>query len=152
MDFGGQWDDQLPFVEFAYSNNYHFRIGMTPYEALYGRKYRSPCKSYADPKREDVKFIVRDYVFLKVSTMKGVMRLKKKGKSVPQYVGPLEIKGKIGVVAYRLELPSEFSYLVFHISMLRKYISDPSQILQLEPVEINENLFYEEQPVAIMDH
>ncbi len=42
LDFGGQWDDQLPLVEFAYNNNYHSSIGMTPYKPLYGRKCRSP--------------------------------------------------------------------------------------------------------------
>jgi len=42
LDFRGQWDDQLPLVEFAYNNNYHSSIGMAPYEALYGRKCRSP--------------------------------------------------------------------------------------------------------------
>ena len=42
MDLGGSWDDHLPLVEFAYNNSYHNSIEMTPYEALYGRKYRSP--------------------------------------------------------------------------------------------------------------
>ncbi len=42
LDFRGQWDDQLPLVEFAYNNSYHFSIGMAPYEVLYGRKSRSP--------------------------------------------------------------------------------------------------------------
>ena len=42
MDFGGGWEKYLPLVEFAYNNSYHSTIGMAPYEALYGRKYRSP--------------------------------------------------------------------------------------------------------------
>ncbi len=42
LDFGGQWDDQLPLIEFAYNNSYHSNIGMAPYEGLYGRKCRSP--------------------------------------------------------------------------------------------------------------
>ena len=42
MDLGGSWDDHLPFVEFAYNNSYHSSIEMAPYEALYGRKCRSP--------------------------------------------------------------------------------------------------------------
>ena len=42
LDFRGSWEDQLPLIEFAYNNSYHATIGMPPYEALYGRKCRSP--------------------------------------------------------------------------------------------------------------
>src|SRR5688500_3366632 len=41
-DFGARWDQHLPLAEFAYNNNYHSSIGMAPYEALYGRRCRSP--------------------------------------------------------------------------------------------------------------
>ena len=42
IDFKGNWDDHLPQIEFAYNNSYHASIGMPPYEALYGRRCRSP--------------------------------------------------------------------------------------------------------------
>ena len=42
LDFGGKWDRHLPLVEFTYNNSYQVTIGMPPYEALYGRKCRSP--------------------------------------------------------------------------------------------------------------
>ena len=42
LEFKGNWDQHLPLVEFAYNNSYHSSIGMPPYEALYGRKCRSP--------------------------------------------------------------------------------------------------------------
>ncbi|KAI3499624.1 hypothetical protein L1887_35428 [Cichorium endivia] len=42
IDFGGRWDDHLPLVEFSYNNSYHSSIGMPPFEALYGRKCRTP--------------------------------------------------------------------------------------------------------------
>ena len=94
-----------------------------------------------------------DLVFLKVSPMKGVMRFGKKGKLAPRYIGPFEIKSKVGEVAYRLVLPPELSRIhpVFHVSMLRKYIPDPSHVLQPQAVEISEDLTYEEYPVAIVD-
>ena len=77
-------------------------------------------------------FQVGDYVFLKVSPMKGVMRFDKKEKLIPRYIGPFEILERVGMVAYRLTLPPSLSqvHLVFHISMLRKYISDSSYVLQ----------------------
>ena len=66
-------------------------------------------KSYADPKRRDVEFQVGDYVFLKVSPMKGVMRFRKKGKLAPRYIGPFEILERISMVAYQLALPLNMS-------------------------------------------
>ena len=42
IEFQGNWDDHLPLIEFAYNNSYHSSIGMAPYEALHGRKSRSP--------------------------------------------------------------------------------------------------------------
>ena len=42
LDFSGSWDRYIPLMEFAYNNSYRSSIGMTPYEALYGRRYRTP--------------------------------------------------------------------------------------------------------------
>ena len=88
-------------------------------------------KRYADPKRRDVEFQVGDHVFRKVSPMKGRVRFGKKGKLAPRYIGPFEILERIGLVTYRLALSPDISQVhpVFHISMLRKYISDPSYVL-----------------------
>ena len=98
-------------------------------------------KSYTDPKRKDVSFSTGDLVFLKVSPMKGVMRFGKKGKLAPRYIGPFEIKSRVGEVAYRLVLPPELSRIhpVFHVSMLRKYIPDPSHVIHPQAVEICED-------------
>ena len=98
-------------------------------------------------------FSSKDLVFFKVSPMKGVMRFGKKGKLALRYIGPFEIKSRVGEVAYRLVLPPELSRIhpVFHVSILRKYISDHSHVLQPQTVEISEDLTYEEYPVAIVD-
>ena len=189
VDFKGAWSMKLPLIEFSYNNSYQASIGMAPYEALYGRKCRSPVhwydtrekqlhktefiqeaietvqkirrrletaqsrqKSYADKRRRPLEFSVGDSVFLKVAPMKGVMRFGKKGKLSPRYIGPFEIIERIGKVAYRLALPPELAsvHSVFHVAMLRKYISDPSHVLQHEPIQIHEDLSYEEQPVQIL--
>ena len=42
INFGGSWDTYLPLVEFSYNNSYHTSIHCAPFEALYGRKCRSP--------------------------------------------------------------------------------------------------------------
>ena len=110
-------------------------------------------KESADPKRKDVSFFVGDLMFLKVSPIKGVMRFGKKGKLAPRYIGPFEILSRVGEVAYKLVLPPELSRIhpVFHMSILRKYISDPSHVLQPQTVELSEDLMYEENPVVIVD-
>ena len=72
------------------------------------------------------------------------MRFGKKGKLSPRYVGPLEIIERIGKVAYRLALPPTLSTLhdVFHMSMLKKYLHDPSYILSYESLDVNPKLTY----------
>ena len=88
-----------------------------PYSVLYAmekvqlirdrlKTTQSRQKSYADVKRRELEFQVDDWVFLKVSPMKGVIRFGKKGKLSPTYVGPYEILQRIGKVAYELELPA----------------------------------------------
>ncbi|WMV37389.1 hypothetical protein MTR67_030774 [Solanum verrucosum] len=85
--------------------------------------------------------------------MKGVMRFGKKGKLSPRYIGPYRIAKRIGNVTYELKLPQELAVVhpVFHISMLKKYMRDPSLIIPTENVGIKDNLSYEEIPVQILD-
>ncbi|KAA0042183.1 retrotransposon protein, putative, Ty3-gypsy subclass [Cucumis melo var. makuwa] len=155
----GHEDSHLHLMEFASNNSYQATIGMAPFEALYGRCCRSPVcwgesrqKSYTDKRRKDLEFHVGDMVFLKVAPMKGVLRFEKKGKLSPRFVGRFEILERIGPVAYHLVLPPAFSAVhdVFHVSMLRKYVSDLTHVVDLEPLQINENLSYEKQPVEIL--
>ncbi|KAL0536908.1 hypothetical protein IC582_025871 [Cucumis melo] len=113
---------------------------------------QSRQKSYADMRRKDLGFDVGDKVFLKVASMKGVLRFERRGKLSPRFVGPFEILERIGPVAYRLALPPSLSAVhdVFHVSMLRKYVSDPSHVVDYEPLEIDENLSYTEQPIEVL--
>ncbi|KAL0560548.1 hypothetical protein IC582_000953 [Cucumis melo] len=113
---------------------------------------QSRQKSYADVRRKDLEFEVGDMVFLKVAPMKGVLRFAKKGKLSPRFVGPFEILERIGPVAYRLALPPSLAAVhdVFHISMLRKYVADPTHVVDFEPLQFSENLSYEEQPVEVL--
>jgi hypothetical protein len=85
--------------------------------------------------------------------MKGVMRFGRRGKLSLRYVGPFEILEKIGAVAYRLALPPNLSrfHNVFHISMLRKYVPDPTHVLESEPLQVQANMTYEETSTRILD-
>ncbi|XP_057495665.1 uncharacterized protein LOC130780661 [Actinidia eriantha] len=135
---------------------------MAPFETLYGRKYRSPScwTEVGDAKltgpdivQETSKKNQSDWAFLKVSPMKGVVRFRKRGKLNPRYVGSFKILEKIGPIAYRLALTAELANVhdVFHVSMLRRYVADPTHVLERPPIELEKNLQYEERPVRIMD-
>ncbi|KAM6552778.1 hypothetical protein CsatB_013540 [Cannabis sativa] len=92
-------------------------------------------------------------VFLRISPMKGIKRFGKKGKLSPRFIGPFEILERIGQVAYRLTMPPALAAVhnVFHVSMLRKYVSHSSHVLSYEALELQPDLSYEEQPVQILD-
>ncbi|KAL0541655.1 hypothetical protein IC582_021709 [Cucumis melo] len=113
---------------------------------------QSRQKSYADVRRKDLEFEVGDKVFLKVAHIRGVLRFERRGKLSPRFVGSFEILERIGPVAYRLALPPSLLTVhdVFHVSMLRKYVADPSHVVDYEPLEIDENLSYTEQPVEVL--
>ncbi|KAL4388700.1 hypothetical protein GQ457_09G027640 [Hibiscus cannabinus] len=109
-------------------------------------------KSYVDLKCREIEYVVGDRVFLKVSPWKKVMRFGRKGKLSPRYIGSYEIVERVGSVAYRLLLPPELERIhdVFHVSMLRKYRSDPSHVMPVEEIELNPDLSYDEEPVEIL--
>ncbi|KAJ9565224.1 hypothetical protein OSB04_001190 [Centaurea solstitialis] len=173
IDFGGNWDTHLPLVEFAYNNSFHSSIGMAPFEALYGRKCRTPTcwleagekqfagpeiiqetadkvkgirerlkaaqdrqKSYADKKRRPIDFQVGKRVMLKVSPWKGIIRFGKRGKLSPRFLGPFTILEKVGLQAYRLELPSEMDGIhpTFHVCYLRKCLAEEESVIPLSEI------------------
>ncbi|KAA3470061.1 DNA/RNA polymerases superfamily protein [Gossypium australe] len=155
LEFESTWERNMPLIIFAYNNSFHSSIKMAPYEDLYGRKCKIPLywtklsdnkihgvdliketeqkvkvihdslkaasdrqKSYADLKWKDIEFEIGDKVFLKVSP---------EGKLSPRFIGLYEIIERIGSVAYRLMLPPKLEKIhnVFHVSMLRRYRSNP---------------------------
>ncbi|GJZ65795.1 putative reverse transcriptase domain-containing protein [Tanacetum coccineum] len=190
LDFEGSWDVHLLLVEFSYNNSYHSSVRCAPFEALYGRKCRSPImwaevgegqligpelvqettekisqikdrlkaardrqKSYADKRKKPLEFSVGDYVLLKVSPWKGVVRFGKKGKLAPRFVGPFEIIEKEGLVAYRLDLPEELIGVhdTFHLSNLKKCLADPTLQVPLDEIRVDAKLNFVEEPVEILE-
>ncbi|GJU80884.1 hypothetical protein Tco_1283249 [Tanacetum coccineum] len=114
---------------------------------------RSRQKSYADVRRKPLEFEVGDKVMLKVSPWKGVVRFGKRGKLSPRYIGPFKILSRVGPVAYKLELPRELQGIhnTFHVSNLKKCLSDEDLIIPLDEVRIDEKLHFIEEPIEIMD-
>ncbi|KAA3473672.1 DNA/RNA polymerases superfamily protein [Gossypium australe] len=110
-------------------------------------------KSYANLKRREIEYAVGDLVFPKVSPWKKVLRFGRKGKLSPRFIGPYRVLKRIGPVAYQLELPSKLNQIhdVFHVSMLRRYHSDPSHTVSVEEIKVRPDLTFEEEPVQIID-
>ncbi|GJS23214.1 putative reverse transcriptase domain-containing protein [Tanacetum coccineum] len=114
---------------------------------------RDRQKSYADVRRKPLEFQVRDKVILKVSPWKRVIRFGKQGKVNPRYIGPFKIITKVGTVAYQLELLEQVSrvHSMFHVSNLKKCLSDETLAIPLDEIQIDEKLHFIEEPVEIMD-
>ena len=190
LDHKGSWEEHLPLVEFAYKNSYQVSIQMAPYEALYGRPYRSLIcwtevgessvtgldlirdtsqkvslirqhllmaqsrqKSYVDVRRRPLEFEVENHIFLKVMPKTVVVRFGKRGKLSSRFIGPFEILERVGTVAYQLALPPSMSVVheVFHVSMLRRYTSDPNHVVDWGEIEVDTDGTFEEGPVCIMN-
>ncbi|XP_043725666.1 uncharacterized protein LOC122672235 [Telopea speciosissima] len=92
-------------------------------------------------------------VFLRVAPMKGLMRFGKKEKLSPRYIGPFEILEQVGNLAYRLALPPAMKniHYTFHVSLMKKYVHDPSHALNYEPLDLKVDMTYEEKPIRILD-
>ena len=82
-----------------------------------------------------------------------MIRVGKRGKRNPRYIGPFEILARIGPVAYKLHLPTELNniHLEFHVTNLKKCLSDEPLIIPLEEIAINENLMFIENSIEIMN-
>ncbi|GJZ19185.1 putative reverse transcriptase domain-containing protein [Tanacetum coccineum] len=150
IDFGGSWDVHLPLAEFSYNNSYHSSIRCAPFEALYGRKCRSPVllaeigeSSLIGPE-------------LVQETTDKVVLIKEKlkaGKLAPWYVRLFEILKRVSLVAYRLRLPKELSGVhdTFHVSNLKKCLADASLHVPLDEIKVDKTLHFVEEPVEIID-
>jgi hypothetical protein len=114
---------------------------------------QSRQKSYGDHRRRKLSFKVDDFVYLKVSPMRGLRRFKIRGKLAQRYIGPFKILEQRGKVAYQLELPPQLSDVhdVFHVSQLRKCLRVSEEQMPLEELTIDEDLTYQEYPVKILD-
>jgi hypothetical protein len=114
---------------------------------------QSRQQSYADTRRRELSFEVGDYVYLKVSPIRGTKRFGVKGKLAPRYIGPYQIQARLGEVAYQLSLLENLSAVhdVFHVSKLKKCLRVPEEHLPADDHEVQEDLTYIEKPTQILE-
>ncbi|XP_050914676.1 uncharacterized protein LOC127129563 [Lathyrus oleraceus] len=114
---------------------------------------QSRHKSFHDKKRKALEFKEGDHVFLRITPIIGVGRALKSRKLMPFFVGSYHIMQRIREVAYWIPLPSPLVNLhdVFHVSQLKRYILDPSHVIQVDDVQVRDNLTIETSPIHIGD-
>jgi hypothetical protein len=114
---------------------------------------QSRQKNHADNRRRELIFKVGDFIYLKVSPMRGMKRFRVKEKLCPCYIGQFKILERKGEVEYQLELPDSLSNVhdVFHVSQLKKCLRVPEEQLPMEELNINKDLTYSEYPIRILE-
>ncbi|GJR09769.1 putative reverse transcriptase domain-containing protein [Tanacetum coccineum] len=148
IDFRNGWETHLPFVEFSYNNSYHASIKAAPFEALYGRKCRSPiCWA----KVGDVQLTGPEIIN---ETTKKIVQIRQclqaKRDRQRSYANILK---RVGPVAYKLELPEELRNVhnTFYVSNLKKCLSDESLVIPMKELQLDDKLNFVEEPVEIID-
>ncbi|GKA33970.1 putative reverse transcriptase domain-containing protein [Tanacetum coccineum] len=161
LDFGKGCDRHLPLVEFSYNNSYHTSIKAVPFEALYGRKCRSPiCWAEVGDSQltgpEIIHKTTEKIVQIKSRIQAARDRQKSyanvRRKTLEFQVGD-KIIAKVGTVAYRLELPEKLSrvHSTFHVSKLKKCLADEPLAIPLDEIQVDDKFKFIEEPVEIMD-
>ncbi|GJV61047.1 putative reverse transcriptase domain-containing protein [Tanacetum coccineum] len=162
IDFGSGWDKHLPLAEFSYNNSYHASIKAAPFEALYGRKCRSPvCWSEVGDAQLTTELNSRlrqRYCARNKNRLLGVHVSRQKSYVIETETFEFEVaihdSIRVGSpMAYKLELPRELQGIhnTFHVSNLKKCLSDEELIIPLDEVRIDEKLHFIEEPIEIMD-
>ncbi|GJY67354.1 putative reverse transcriptase domain-containing protein, partial [Tanacetum coccineum] len=168
IEFGGNWDTHSPLAKFSYNNSYHSSIRCTPFEALYGRKCKSPVlwTEIEESSLIGLELVqeTTDKVVLIKEKLKAARDRQKsyadnrrkplefEGKLAPRYVGLFEILERVGPVAYRLRLPEELSGVhdTFHVSNLKKCLADARLHVPLDEIRVDKTICFIDEPVEIM--
>ncbi|GJR86689.1 putative reverse transcriptase domain-containing protein [Tanacetum coccineum] len=167
IDFGKGWVNHLPLVEFSYNNSYHASIKAAPFEALYGRKCRSPvCWTEVGEAQILGPELIQETTEKIIQIKQRMQAARDRQKSYAdlkhnrwnsnsgiKYVGPFKVLEKVGEVAYKLELPEELSRVhnTFHVSNLKKCYADEPLAVLLDGLHVDDKLQFVEEPVEIMD-
>ncbi|GJY76768.1 putative reverse transcriptase domain-containing protein [Tanacetum coccineum] len=135
IDFGSGWDKHLPLAEFSYNNSYHASIKAAPFEALYGRKCRSPvCWSEVGDAQLTGPEMIRETIEMIMQIKNRLLAARSRQKSYTDVrCKPLEFEvgGKV----------------MLKVSPWK----DEDLIIPFDEVRIDEKLHFIEEPIEIMD-
>ncbi|GKE69034.1 putative reverse transcriptase domain-containing protein [Tanacetum coccineum] len=146
IDFGKGWEKYLPLIEFCYNNSYHASITATPFEALYGRKCRSPiCWAKVGDIQLTGPEIIHETTEKIVQIRQRLQAARDRQRSYTNV--------RVSPVAYKLELPEELRNVhnTFYVSNIKKSLSDESLVIPMKELRLDDKLNFVEEPVEIMD-
>ncbi|GJR47279.1 putative reverse transcriptase domain-containing protein [Tanacetum coccineum] len=163
IDFGKRWERHLPLCRSPVCWAKVGDVQLTGREIILEttekivliqqrlQAARDPQRSYANIRRKPLEFQVGDRVMLRRKPLE--FQVGKRGNLNPRYIGPFKILKRVGPMAYKLELPQELRnvYNTFHISNLKKCLSDESLIIPMKEPQLDDKLNFVEEPVEIMD-
>ncbi|GKD32019.1 putative reverse transcriptase domain-containing protein [Tanacetum coccineum] len=157
IDFGKGWVKHLPLAEFSYNNSYHASIKAAPYEALYGRKCRSPiCWAEVGEAQLTGPELIQETtekIALIRQRMQAAQDRQKSYADWKRKPMEFEVLAKVRKVFYKLELPQELIrvHLTFHVSNLKKCYADELLVMPLEEIHVDNKLQFIEEPIEIME-
>ncbi|GJY52590.1 putative reverse transcriptase domain-containing protein [Tanacetum coccineum] len=144
-------------MNFSYNNSYHASIKAAPFEALYGRKCQSPvCWAEVGDAQLTGLELIHETTKKIVQIKQRIQAARDRQKSYADVRRkPLEFQvlAKVGTVTYRLKLPQQLSrvHSTFHVSNLKKCLSDEPLAVLLDEIHIDYKLRFVEEPMEIMD-
>ncbi|GKC09336.1 putative reverse transcriptase domain-containing protein [Tanacetum coccineum] len=148
MDFGKGWDRHIPLIEFSYNNNYHTSIKAAPFEALYGRKCRLPiCWAEVGDAQLTGPEIVRE-------TTEKIIQIKHRlqaSRDRQRSYGDKRRKPLDFQVGDKLPKKLSRVHSTFHVSNLKKCLSDEPLAIPLDEIHVDDKLNFIEEPIEIMD-
>ncbi|GJS48386.1 putative reverse transcriptase domain-containing protein [Tanacetum coccineum] len=148
IDFGKGWERHLPLVDFSYNNSYHASTKAAPFEALYGRKCRSPvCWAKVGDVQLTGPEIIHETTEKIVQIRQCLQAARDRRRSYDN------ILKRIGPVVYKLEVPEELRNVhnTFHISNLKRCLSNKSLVITMKELRLDDKLNFVEERVEIMD-
>ncbi|GJW66087.1 putative reverse transcriptase domain-containing protein [Tanacetum coccineum] len=151
IEFGKGWVDHLSLVEFSYNNSYHASIMAAPFEALYGRKCRSPvCWVEVGEVQLTGPEIVQETTEKVIQIKQRIQAARDRQKSYTDLKRAEKgwIRCYKACASSRVEQVQNYN---FKVSNLKKCYSDKPLAVPLEGLHIDDKLRFEEEPVEIMD-
>ncbi|GJR24633.1 putative reverse transcriptase domain-containing protein [Tanacetum coccineum] len=159
IDFSGNWDTHLPLVEFSYNNTYHSSVKCAPFEALYGRKCRTPIawaevgeSKLIGPEiiQETTDKIVQIKERLKVARDHQKSYADNQQKPLEFSVGD-KVLLKVSPWKGTVRFSKRSIHDTFHVSNLKKCLANVNLHVPLEEIKIDKGLRFVEEPIKVMD-
>ncbi|GJY30688.1 putative reverse transcriptase domain-containing protein [Tanacetum coccineum] len=159
IDFSSSWDRHLPLVEFSYNNSYHASIKVAPYEALYGRKYRSPvCWSEVGDSQLTGPELIGDTTKKIVQIKNHLLAARSRQKSyADKRLKPLELEVGdmvfLKVSPWKGAFPEELKGIhnTFHVSNLKKCLAEGDVVVPMDEIQLDDKLHMIEEPLEVVD-